>query len=148
MFRLSGIFSIILATCCGASLFWTSQSVQRAEKELSKVSNYTMNEEETLRVLSAEWDYLNRPERLEELTRNNLDLDAPLTDGRVFVKGADHIPEPMAPVIPKVKPSNLLQYVSTQKKRVVKSAPSPVIQKNEGQDFQKLLNNVAAGGQP
>ena len=148
MFRLSGVFSIMLATFCGALLFWTSQSVQRAERKLSEVSKYTLNEGESLRVLSAEWDYLNRPERLEELTNNNLDLDAPLMDGKAFVKGTDRIPEPMVPVIPKMKPANLLQYVSTQKKTVKKSNASSVIEKNDSQNFDKLLNNVATGGQP
>lgn len=148
MFRLSGVLSIVLATFCGALLFWTSQSVQRAEQRLSEVSTYVLNEGETLRVLSAEWDYLNRPERLEELTSNNLGLGAILADDKVFVGGADKIPEPMVPALPKIKPANLLQYVSVQKKPLNRRAPSSVIKKNDSQDFDKLLSNVVAGGQP
>ncbi len=152
MFRLSGVFSIVLAAFCGALLFWTSQSVQRAEKDLSEVSRDALSEGETLRVLSAEWDYLNRPERLEKLTGNNLDLDAPLTDGKVFVDGVDKIPEPVVPVLPKMKPANLLQYVSTKKKELNKSAPSSVpssvIKKNDSQNFDGLLNDVLAEDAP
>jgi len=144
MFRLSGIVSVLLAVFCGAMLFWTSQSVQRAEQRLSEVSREAQNEEETLRVLTAEWDYLNRPERLEALTNGNLDLDAPMVDGKSIIESADQIPQPVVPVIPKVKPANLLQYVSTQKKSAEKNEPA-VIEKNDSQDFDKLLNNMATG---
>jgi hypothetical protein len=67
MFRLSGLLSLALAFCCGSLLFWTSQSVQRSEQNLEEAQSNVIKEQETLRVLTTEWDYLNRPERLEKL---------------------------------------------------------------------------------
>lgn len=148
MFRISGIISVLVAIFCAAILFWTSQSVQRAEKKLSDVTSYSLNEKESLRVLSAEWDYLNRPDRLEELTSGNLDLDTPAINGKVFVEGGDEIPEPKVPALPKIKPSNLLQHVATQNKATTAVKKQPTIEKQDSPNFDKILNNIAAGGQP
>lgn len=147
MFRVSGILSIALATFCGALLFWTSQSVQRAEKKLSEVSHFKSSEEESLRVLTTEWDYLNRPERLEKLTTSNLDLDAKASGGAVFVNSPDQIPEPVVPVLPKIKPDNMMQYVSTTPVEKKEPAPVPVIQKTERENFNRLLDSVLGDGE-
>lgn len=147
MFRLSGIFSILFAIFFGALLFWTSQSVQRAEKRLSEISRYHINEESSLKVLSAEWDYLNRPQRLEKLAQDNFDLDSKVVGGSI-IDDVNIIPEPVIPAIPKTKPKNLLQYVSTKKKQSTTSLKSQVIRNADRQDFDRFLNDIATGGQP
>jgi hypothetical protein len=135
---------MILAVFLGALLFQTSQSVQKAEKKLSEISRNTGNEQESLRVLSAEWDYLNRPERLERLALDNLDLDADITHETKAIEKAEDIPEPMMPVLPPSKPSNLMQYVATKQRNVPKTIPlkSSVIQKRERENFEALLSDV------
>lgn len=150
MFRLSGLFSILLAVLCGSMLFWTSQSVQRAEQKLSEVSHYKANEGETLRVLSAEWDYLNRPERLEAIAKDNFDMDAVATDESSIVNEVQYIPEPVIPVVPKMKPKNLMQYVSTQKEggaAIQNAAPQKTIEKVEKKKFDQLLQDLSEGHQ-
>lgn len=144
MFRLSGLFSILFAVGLGILLFLTSQSVQKAEYKLSKIEQSNQAEQETLRVLSAEWDYLNRPERLEHLTRYNLDLDATHVDQKSFISTVEEVPEPVAPVIPKIKP-DFLQHVST-KPPVRKD--DKIIENNHRDNFDQLLNGLSDGGQP
>ena len=140
MFRLSGLLSLSLAIFCGGLLFWTSQSVQRAERNLSRVSQGDAGEVEALRVLSAEWDYLNRPERLERLTQGNLDLDKVQVDGEDFIGISEGVPQPIIPVLPKIKPA-FLRHVSTGRGEVIKNK-SPVIDKVERNNFNELIEGV------
>lgn len=150
MFRLSGIFFMAIAVACASLLFWTSQSVQRAEEKLADISQYKYGEEETLRVLTAEWDYLNRPERLEKLTLENLDMDESHAQDEDFVAAVNEIPEPIAPIIPRTKPANLFQYVSAPQNAlnaVEPAAQNPVIEKTEQDNFSALLDDVTSGGQ-
>ncbi len=149
MFRLSGLFSVALAVLCAGALFWTSQSVQRAEFQLSNAAQSNEAEKETLRVLSAEWDYLNRPERLEALTLNNLDMDEAHAKGDNFLDISEDIPEPVVPVLPKIKP-DFLQHVSTPSAttKVKPKAPSAVINNYERESFDSLIESFAEEGTP
>ncbi|HPD82951.1 MAG: hypothetical protein R3D88_03000 [Alphaproteobacteria bacterium] len=148
MFRLSGLFSICLAVLCGALLFWTSQSVQRADQKLSQLEQENNSEIESLRVLSAEWDYLNRPERLEKLTVNNLDMDEVHAEGENFIDASEDIPQPISPIVPQVKPE-ILQHVSTktQPSKPAVQNKSTVIQKSEREDFNRLIESFSEEGQ-
>lgn len=145
MFRLSGWFCIFMAALCGTLLFWTSQSVQHAEHELTKVEKYNAYEMETLRVLSAEWDYLNRPERLEMLTLKNLDMDEVHAQGDSFLTSAQDIPQPFIPVLPKIKP-DFIQPVTTAKTSNPEIIP-PTIQNIERERFNQLVADVTQEGQ-
>ena len=142
MFRLSGLICLFMAVICGSLLFWTSQSVQRAETQLSQIKEHNDHEQETLRVLSAEWDYLNRPERLEKLTVHNLDMDEAHAKSDAFVQSGEDIPQPVVPVLPPVKP-DLYREVSSAKPIKKQKEESPVIQNSDRQDFEKLINSVA-----
>ena len=76
-----------LAALSGVALLHTSQRVQHAEEVLAGLQSELGHEEETMRVLRAEWEYLNRPERLERLATEFLDLVPPapekMPDGMV-----------------------------------------------------------------
>lgn len=135
MFRLSGILCLAIAAVSGALLFKTSQSVQRAERDLSEVTSSVAVEKESLRILTAEWDYLNRPERLEKLTLKNLDMDAVGSEKTNFIGEDGSVPEPVIPVIPQVKP----QYVSLQSKRESKAGKAKTIQNTESQNFGDVV---------
>lgn len=141
MLRLSGLLSIILAIFCASLLFWTSQSVQKAERELAKAEQQNEAEEEMLRVLSAEWNYLNRPERLEQLTKGNLDLDEPLADSKNFISSADSIPQPVVPVLPKIKPVFVGGLIVSEEKK-----EADIIDQNNRDDFNRLIKSVSENG--
>lgn len=147
MFRLSGLLSLCLAVICGSLLFLTSQSVQKAERKLSKAQQSNSAEVETLRVLSAEWDYLNRPERLERLTLGNLEMDNTEAAGKDFVESIQDIPQPIIPAMPKVKPQ-YFEYISAGQKKIIstdKAEPS-VIEKSERERFDLLIEDVSKKG--
>ena len=114
MFRISSLFFVVVAVVAGTLLFQTSQSVQRLEGNLHDVTQNVGHEKESLRVLGAEWDYLNRPERLEKLTLENLDMDAVHAEKTDFISDSAAVPEPEVPVLPPVKPKNLLIPVVMQ----------------------------------
>ena len=114
MFRISSLFFVVVAVVAGTLLFQTSQSVQRLEGDLHDVTQDVGHEKESLRILGAEWDYLNRPERLEKLTLENLDMDAVHAEKTDFISDDGSVPEPEIPVLPPVKPKNLLIPVAMQ----------------------------------
>ncbi len=93
IFRISNILSLLLATFFGVLLFWTSQSVQTKEDALAEARKSLSHEQETLRVLSVEWDYLNRPQRLEKLAAEQLGMQP--AGGKEMVKTVNDIPEPL-----------------------------------------------------
>lgn len=68
---------LLLAVICGTVLFHTSQSVQEGQAEIAALKRQIGAEEEALKILRAEWSYLNQPARLEKLAAEHLDL-APL----------------------------------------------------------------------
>jgi len=61
----------------GAVLLHTSQAVQDAEHRLHGMHGEHEKLVEGVRVLEAEWEYLNAPQRLEVLAREHLQLAPP-----------------------------------------------------------------------
>lgn len=78
--KLRHITILGLACLSGALLLHTSQNVQRSEEKLAGIEASTKKEQETIRVLKAEWAYLNSPQRLEVLASEYLGLVAPSSD--------------------------------------------------------------------
>jgi len=66
-----------LAAVSGTVLLHTSQNVQQAEERLEALELSVYREQEKTRMLRAEWETLNRPERLEALANEFLDLVPP-----------------------------------------------------------------------
>lgn len=69
-----------LAGISGVVLLYTSQSVQKAENRLASIEVNRQAEAEAVRVLKAEWAYLNSPVRLEELADEFLNLEPAAPD--------------------------------------------------------------------
>lgn len=65
---------LFCALVCGALLFKTSQAVTDGRAKLDLITADTRREEDSLRVLQAEWSYLNQPDRLEKLAAQYLKL--------------------------------------------------------------------------
>ncbi|MBI1326091.1 MAG: hypothetical protein GC136_00440 [Alphaproteobacteria bacterium] len=74
LFRLSVISSLLCAACFGGFLFWTSQQVQQIESKVKNERRDIASVSEHIRMLKAEWDYLNAPERLEKLASQYLGM--------------------------------------------------------------------------
>ncbi len=82
--RKSTLLWLLLAMFCGIFLFHTSQRVHDGREKAAELDQSIAREEESIRVLQAEWGYLNQPDRLEKLARAHLHLE-PLKGGQ-FVK--------------------------------------------------------------
>ncbi|NCT41666.1 MAG: hypothetical protein GW778_08410 [Alphaproteobacteria bacterium] len=78
--RLRTFVIFACAALAGTALLHTSQRVQEAEETLASLEAEIAREQDTMRVLRAEWEYLNRPERLERLATKFLDLVPPSPD--------------------------------------------------------------------
>src|SRR3954452_16896467 len=78
MTRLGVVFWGGLVLASGFGTFNVKYAVQGIDDELAHVRRQTVTEQQEIRVLTAEWAYLNQPDRLAELNRNFLQL-APMT---------------------------------------------------------------------
>ncbi len=65
---------LALAALAVAVLFHTSYRVRALEGRLAVLNREIVREHEAIRVLEAEWGFLNDPERLERLARRHLAL--------------------------------------------------------------------------
>ncbi len=78
-FRMSP-WPIILPVCAVAmaiAVFAVTQNVQHREARVTELNRALLSEQQTLRVLDAEWAYLTRPQRLEELLAVKQDIAPP-----------------------------------------------------------------------
>src|SRR5713101_672382 len=74
MTRLGAVFWLVLVLAAGFTTFKVKYAVQDIEDQLNRVRRQTIAEQQEIRVLTAEWTYLNQPERLAELNRRFLGL--------------------------------------------------------------------------
>ncbi len=74
MTRLGAVFWLVLVVAAGFTTFKVKYAVQDIEDQLNRVRKQTIAEQQEIRVLTAEWTYLNQPERLAELNRRFLAL--------------------------------------------------------------------------
>lgn len=91
--KLSVVVTFSLATFLGSSLFWVSQQVQMLERDQRNFVDQIASENEGMRVLNAEWDYLNRPDRIETLAAKYLNDMKPVVPDNLL-KNANAVPEP------------------------------------------------------
>ncbi len=74
MTRLGAVFWLVLVLAAGFTTFKVKYAVQDIEDQLNRVRRQTIAEQQEIRVLTAEWTFLNQPERLAELNRRFLGL--------------------------------------------------------------------------
>lgn len=89
---------LMLAAFCGAALYHTSQRVHDGRSELRAMTQEISREEESIRVLNAEWAYLNQPERLEKMASEHFRSLAPLK-GRQYAAADSISATPPAPEV-------------------------------------------------
>lgn len=68
------VLMFVLVVLSGAGLLRVSQMVQNAENHAGRLDSDMAREQETIRVLNAEWSYLNRPDHLEQMAADYLGL--------------------------------------------------------------------------
>lgn len=144
--RISTIAALSVAVVAGLLLFQTSQNVQRAEDKLRSTQDALNKEHDSLRVLEAEWDYLNRPDRIEELARQYLKMQSPVPGSLVHDSQSAINPPPK----PEIKSQPAVMKVEPPVAKT--TAPLPQSVTNTGhRQFDDLLNslttqNSASGG--
>ncbi|MFA7429640.1 MAG: hypothetical protein WCZ23_05760 [Rhodospirillaceae bacterium] len=74
MMRSMTILWGVLAIACGIGLFLVKHQVQATEADLRQMQHQVRSDRSTIRVLEAEWTYLNDPARLSALSERVLGL--------------------------------------------------------------------------
>jgi cell division protein FtsL len=98
MMRSATLIWVLLSVVVAGALFRVSYRVQHLEKHIASVNKQIGQQEEAIRVLQAEWSYLNEPNRLEALTRKHLTL-LPTTSTQIVT--IEQVPT--KPVVPALK---------------------------------------------
>ncbi len=74
MIRTHAVIWAVLVAAAAGFLFYTSHQAQELEAELEASHQAVIAEREAIRILHAEWAYLNEPGRLRELARRHTPL--------------------------------------------------------------------------
>ena len=109
MTRLGAVFWLVLVLAAGFTTFKVKYAVQDIEDELNRARRQTIAEQQESRVLTAEWTYLNQPERLAELNRRFLGLGAITT--KQLQRSVEEIP-PRTPAAPPAAPPDVMVEAS------------------------------------
>ena len=74
MMKPATLFWTVLAVCAGIALFIMKYEVGALEEQLGALNHDIAGNQQAVHVLKAEWSYLNRPARLEDLGSRLLKL--------------------------------------------------------------------------
>ena len=138
-----------LAGISGVVLLYTSQSVQKAENRLAAIEASAESEAEAVRVLKAEWAYLNSPARLEELAQEFLHME-PAAPGDMMAQPS-LLPEVVQEedVITEIPAPALVQEISLtpEAPAPVRPAkkPAPPVRNKPEKSFDDLLGEIGGG---
>jgi hypothetical protein len=85
MIRRSTLLWLLAAILVGCGLYQLKYEVQGKEELLARLNRQIQAEQEAIHVLSAEWAFLNRPDRLVELSSRHLEMTSvtPTQFGRI-----------------------------------------------------------------
>lgn len=145
LFRISNLLYAAATACLAALLFWTSQNVQHAENKLDDVKAKLHAEQDSLHVLEAEWSYLTRPERLEQLAKDNLHMVPAGAEG--LLDDPQAVPVREKPALPGLKPAYLHAAKSTVKPKPAahkKEEKAPAV--NDRARFDSLIGSLSEDG--
>lgn len=154
LFKAMTVMLWVFAIGMGASLFWASGEVQKAEAEHYMLSKEISREQSRLHVLKAEWHYLNNPEYLEQMAARYLGVENQRDEGRIVVAG-DSLPRYVEAVVPSEKPEGLaIMVAQAQIKTEIqndvemdKDKESPVVKAelSDEEEFGAVLANWSGG---
>ncbi len=75
MIRITTLLWIALLVVAGGTVMRVSYQVRHMEKHLSELARDTRQEQDAIRILGAEWDTLNDPQRIDGLSKRYLTLE-------------------------------------------------------------------------
>lgn len=133
MTRFGSVFWLVLVLAAGFTTFKVKYAVQDTEGELNRVRKQIIAEQQETRVLTAEWTYLNQPQRLAELNRQFLAL-GPVAARQLEQSIAD-IPLRASPTSPDVPPASADVLVAAAPGPVARQIPAgrlPIVQTPPG----------------
>lgn len=142
------------AAISGALLLHTSQTVQDAQSRLEGYERTIENEKEQIRLLKAEWASLNRPERLEKLANEFLDVLPPAPEQMYNRDMREFASDPVPEFEREHDFEPVLQPVSVQSQPAVappKPAAKPEAPKlkskrdDDAKDFNALIGEIGGG---
>ncbi|WP_366656942.1 hypothetical protein [Fodinicurvata sp. EGI_FJ10296] len=93
MIRASNVVITVAVAMAAGMVFKTSHEVSTLESRLNGLNQQIAREQEAIRVLRAEWAYLNRPGRLRALAENYSALRP--SEGDQMIASFAEIPEPL-----------------------------------------------------
>jgi hypothetical protein len=96
MTRLGTLFWLGLVLASGSLTFSVKYTVQGIDDQLRQTRKQIVADQEQIRVLTAEWDYVNRPTRLADLNQRFLHLE-PIA-AKQLAQGVEDIPLRAAPM--------------------------------------------------
>lgn len=76
MTRISTLVWMLVIVVAAFLLYQVKYEVQRVRTDIAKISRELQQERESLDVVTAEWAYLNRPERLQKLAEKHLSFQS------------------------------------------------------------------------
>jgi hypothetical protein len=74
MIRITTLLWVALMAVAGGTVMHVSYQVRRVDRHLAELTVKTRQEQDAIRILSAEWDSLNDPGRIDALSRRYLSL--------------------------------------------------------------------------
>lgn len=137
MIQKSTVLWLCLSVAAGTALFHTSERVHQASERLREAEHALADEKENLRVLEAEWSYLNQPERLKKLALQVLDLK-PAAGAQLA--GLERLGEEVVRVDP---PKNTNQVVAEKALPAAERPVSPPPAKTRS--FSAVLASLGVG---
>lgn len=141
LFRISNLLYVAFTALLAGLLFWTSQNVQHAENVLDDSKSKLNAEQDSLHVLEAEWFYLTRPQRLEQLAKGKLDMEP--AGAAELVSDPQNIPQPEKPALPGLKPAFFKAKTSAPETKKEEPSAPPV---NDRARFDSLVNSLSGEG--
>ncbi|MCP4329387.1 MAG: hypothetical protein GY791_13230 [Alphaproteobacteria bacterium] len=109
MMRRSTLIWFALAAVTGYSMYQLKYDVVALEEDLAKRNGEIIAYQEAIHVLKAEWAFLNRPGRLQDLAERHLDLEPETQRHEVQVSALTSNDQQVAPVAaiptPRIKPT-------------------------------------------
>jgi hypothetical protein len=82
MNRLAILAWLVMGGLLAGFVFYVADDVGRVQGELRQVEREILKEQRAIHVMTSEWSYLNRPDRLADLAQRHLDL-GPLPADRI-----------------------------------------------------------------
>jgi hypothetical protein len=108
-----GFFIMLSALAVMGLAFWAYQEnyrTQAAQRDLGQINREIGDLRQRLAILNAEWAYLNRPERLAELTDINFDRLGLLPFAPEQFATVDQVAFPALDAIPLMSPTDVALY--------------------------------------